>query len=100
MTPERTRVLEEANRLIVGDRNNTHGEPTQDFTRTAHMWTTYLDGRTTIRPWDVAAMMSLLKISRISWSPDHRDNWVDLAGYAACGWETHTNTNNKEREQQ
>jgi hypothetical protein len=32
-------------------------------------------------------MMMCLKISRISWVPDKEDNWIDLAGYAACGWD-------------
>jgi hypothetical protein len=36
---------------------------------------------------DVAVMMGLLKIARIKTSPAHADNWVDLAGYAACGGE-------------
>jgi hypothetical protein len=32
--------------------------------------------------------MALLKLSRISWQPDNPDSWTDLAGYAACGYET------------
>lgn len=84
----RNEILATANTLINGDRNNQHGEPTQDFTRTAALWTTYLDGRTQLQAHDVAAMMALLKISRLSWNPDNQDNWIDLAGYAACGWET------------
>jgi hypothetical protein len=36
---------------------------------------------------DVAAMLALLKIARLQQSPNHRDSWVDLAGYAACGAE-------------
>ena len=35
----------------------------------------------------MAIMMALLKIARISKNPQHMDNWVDLAGYAACGGE-------------
>jgi hypothetical protein len=34
---------------------------------------------------DVAAMMALLKVSRMKTSPEHLDNWDDLAGYAICG---------------
>ena len=85
MTP-RTDLLRQAEQLINGDRNNQYGEPTQDFTRTALMWTAYLDRP--IAAHDVAALMCLLKISRISWQPDKQDSWTDLAGYAACGWET------------
>lgn len=82
----RSEVLAEANRLITGERNNQYGEPTQDFTRTARMWSAYLG--IDVKPHDVAALMALLKLSRIAWQPDKRDSWVDLAGYAGCGYET------------
>jgi hypothetical protein len=49
------------------------------------MWAAYLG--VPIAPHDVAAMMAMLKLSRIRWSPGKRDSWVDLAGYAACGWD-------------
>lgn len=86
MTTPRTDLLRQAEQLINGDRNNQYGEPTQDFTRTARMWEAYLS--IPIRAHDVAALMCLLKLSRISWQPDKQDSWTDLAGYAACGWET------------
>ncbi len=83
----RTDVLTDAEHLINGDRNNQYGPPSQDFDRTALMWTTYLSGRTILEAHDVAAMMILLKLSRIAWSPNNRDSWVDIAGYSACGFE-------------
>jgi hypothetical protein len=82
----RTEILQTAEQLVNGDRNNQHGDPTQDFTRTAQMWQAYLG--TPLKAHDVAAMMALLKLSRISWNPQNKDSWIDLAGYAACGWET------------
>lgn len=82
----RSEVLAEANLLITGERNNQYGEPTQDFTRTARMWSAYLG--IDVKPHDVAALMALLKLSRIAWQPEKRDSWVDLAGYAGCGYET------------
>ena len=95
----RTHTLQTAESLINGDRNNQYGPPTQDFERTAQLWSTYLEqhleeGRS-LRGHDVAAMMILLKLSRISWSPEREDNWIDIAGYAACGnectyWESTT----------
>jgi hypothetical protein len=84
----RSQILADAEKLINGDRNNAYGPPSQDFERTAIMWTAYLDGRTILEAHDVAAMMCLLKLSRISWQPENRDSWTDLAGYAACGYET------------
>lgn len=81
----RTDLLHEAADLVDGVRNAEYGEPTQDFTRTAAMWSAFLD--TPVKSSDVAVMMILLKCSRIAWSPDKRDHWLDISGYAACGWD-------------
>ena len=83
----RTNALKTAEGLINGDRNNQYGPPTQDFHRTAILWTTYLDSKSNIEAYDVAAMMALLKISRLTWKPENEDSWIDLVGYAACGYE-------------
>jgi hypothetical protein len=81
----RAELLREAERLVNGDRNAQYGDPRQDFQRTAAMWGAYLG--TEVAPHDVAAMMAMLKVSRIRWSPEKFDSWADLAGYAACGWD-------------
>jgi len=81
----RSAVLADADQLVNGDRNAAYGPPTQDFARTAAMWSAYLGIE--VQAHDVAALMVMLKVSRISWSPERRDSWVDLAGYAACGWD-------------
>ncbi len=83
----RSQLLEDADMLVNGDRNNDYGPPTQDFSRTAALWSIYLDGKRMLDAHDVAVMMILLKVSRLSWSPNNRDSWVDIAGYAACGFE-------------
>lgn len=76
-------LLAQAEQLVNGDRNVDYGDPNADFERTADMWSAYLGHP--VAKHDVAAMMCLLKISRIAWSADKWDSWVDLAGYAACG---------------
>jgi hypothetical protein len=86
---EEEHVLDEAKRLVSGERNAAYGPPNQDFQRTADMWTGLLqfklkDGER-IRAQDVAWMMMLLKASRAQHS-GKRDNYVDAAGYAYCGW--------------
>lgn len=89
----RTEILNEAISLINGERNNTYGDPLEDFATTASFWQTYLSrtislrGELDVRPHDVAVLMSLLKIARMSWSPEKRDHWADLAGYTGCGWD-------------
>lgn len=79
-------LLNEAAELVDGDRNVQYGDPIEDFKRTADMWNAYL-GTTDLKPHDVAALIAMVKLSRIRWSPTKRDHWADLAGYAACGWD-------------
>jgi len=89
----RTDVLTEADMLINGERNDSYGDPIDDFSTTADFWTIYLrrivDRRQEfyLKPHDVAIMMMLLKTSRLSWSPEKRDHWTDSIGYSACGWD-------------
>jgi aminoglycoside phosphotransferase (APT) family kinase protein len=89
----RSEILNEAINLINGDRNAHYGDPLEDFQTIGTFWTTYLTrtmearGVLDIRPHDVAVLMDLLKIARISWTPEKRDHWADLAGYAGCGWD-------------
>lgn len=91
MPNSRTELLNLAENLVNGDRNNQYGDPIDDFRKTASMWTVYLNAVRKDRPHlvahDVAVLLMLLKISRIAWCPEKMDNWTDLAGYAACGWD-------------
>lgn len=93
MVNNRTEILNEAIELINGERNSTYGDPLDDFLTTATFWQTYITrtiearGGLDIKPHDVAVMMNLLKTARISWSPEKRDHWADLAGYTGCGWD-------------
>lgn len=82
---ERSDLLDEAKALIDGDRNASYGPPAADFERIAGMWS-ILFGRT-FSAHEVAMAMACLKLSRLVHSPAKRDNWTDLAGYAACGYE-------------
>lgn len=81
----RAEMLGRAKQAVCNDRNATHGEPERSFADIAELWSIYL-GRN-IGMHDVAAMMVLLKIARVSANPTHMDSWVDIAGYAACGAE-------------
>lgn len=88
----RSELLQKAAAVVCDDRQKTHGDPRASFTMIAELWQTYLQARlpgadVVILPADVAALMALLKIARAAANPQHDDNWVDLAGYAACGAE-------------
>lgn len=93
----RTEILETAKRCVCGDREQDYGSPENNFRTIASMWNSYLYGAGLIEnhtenwkgimPEDVAAMLALLKVARIASGHAKADNWVDLAGYAACGGE-------------
>jgi len=81
-------ILFLAKECVCGQRQQDYGTPENSFNTIAKMWNAYIGYRR--RPLDardVAAMLALLKIARISTGQSHIDNWVDLAGYAACGGE-------------
>jgi len=98
-TPKTARqaILDEATAAVCGDRDRRYGRPEESFGLIARLWSDYLhcamegyDPRThggIIEARDVAVMMCLFKLARIATGIRHRDNWVDLAGYAACGGE-------------
>ena len=86
----RAGVLDEAKELVTSSRNDQYGPPTGDFQRSADALNAYGykgPGGRELQSHDIAIMIAAVKISRITWNPDNRDNWVDLAGYAACGYE-------------
>lgn len=89
---KREEILKEALRCVTGEREQQYGSPEDSFMAIAELWTVYLEhgcvednGAVLLHPEDVAAMMALLKIARICTGKYKGDNWVDLAGYAACG---------------
>lgn len=83
----RKRVLREAEKCVCGQREHEYGVPEDSFQKIGNFWTAYLNYAVKIDAENVASMMALLKIARISENPQHMDSWVDLAGYASCGGE-------------
>jgi|TARA_R110000751_G_scaffold199038_1_gene303795 hypothetical protein len=81
----RGQILDTAKLYVTKDRAADHGDMKNNFSRTAGYWATYLAHP--VSATDVAVMMTLLKIARINFNPKHPDNWVDGAGYMACGGE-------------
>ena len=81
----RKTILDAAEKCVCQDRQDTHGKPEDSFSEIAMLWTAYTGND--ISPVDVAQMMILLKVGRAKGNPKHTDNWVDMAGYAACAGE-------------
>lgn len=80
----REKVLEEAKHCICGDRDKQYGSPEKSFDLIAQYWSVYLGQE--LKPTDVAALMILFKVARQQ-NGSKPDNWVDIAGYSACGAE-------------
>ena len=80
-------ILQTAYDAVNGSRHEDYGSAENNFKTIAKFWNAYLNMDNVIDAKDVAAMMALLKIARIASGHGKQDNWVDLAGYAACGGE-------------
>ena len=79
----REEILKCAKICVCGDREQDYGSPASYLRKKCIA----PDADCCILPTDVAAMMGLFKIARIATGHGKADNWVDLAGYAACGGE-------------
>lgn len=89
----RADILKAAERCVCTDRNQQYGEPEDNFRIISMLWSVYLCARGMDQPLgaaDVGAMMALFKLGRIATGGDKADNFIDLAGYAACAGEIST----------
>lgn len=90
---KRAEILHEAARCVCTDRNQQYGEPENNFRTISMLWSVYLCARGMEHPLgaaDVGAMMALFKLGRIATGGNKADNFIDLAGYAACAGEIST----------
>jgi hypothetical protein len=84
--PPRVEALREAARLINSERNIHYGPPSENFDRIAKIWSVVLGIEVSME--DVSMCMVAMKMARYAsksgWQPD---TWIDIAGYAGCGYE-------------
>jgi len=81
----RKTILDAATQAVTVDRAATHGHVERSFAHIAALWSVRLGVE--ITPEQVAILLIDLKTVRAWGNPGHADNWVDIAGYAACGGE-------------
>lgn len=81
----RTEILKKANECVTGYRQQDYGEAEDNFGIIAKLWSAYTGREYTAL--DVAMMLGLVKVGRAASGNYHPDNYVDLAGYAACAGE-------------
>ena len=78
---------------MSGHREQEYGSPEDNFRKIATLWEAYLGIH--IDAADVAIMMMLFKAGRLATGNGSVDTWVDIAGYAACGGEIATGSDNE-----
>ena len=87
----REEILDDAKKCVCGDRDQQYWKPEKSFEAIAELWACYLRACGVridfLEPHDVAAMMVLFKMARVATGQNKDDNWIDAAGYAACGGE-------------
>lgn len=91
MTDIKNEILNEAGNIVNGARRAAYGTPEDNFGRIAKFWQAYFEntgrGEVNITAADVSPLMRLMKEARLCESPDHRDSFVDIIGYALTGAE-------------
>ena len=84
-------LLTQAISIVTQDRNSSYGNPEDNFSDIADFWNSYLTQRTKRRimltPQDIAHMMILMKVGRLTHNSQHADSLLDIAGYAACAYD-------------
>ncbi len=94
--PPRVEALREAARLINGDRDQQYGRPIDNFARIAKIWSVILG--VTVNEEDVAMCMAGLKMARYASKSGYQpDTWIDIAGYAGCGFEVGQELDNRNK---
>lgn len=86
---KREECLRTACEIVNGARQECYGDAEDNFQTIATLWETYLKSTgcdVLIDSKDVAMMMILLKVARAASHEIHLDNYVDIAGYAACAY--------------
>jgi hypothetical protein len=81
MDDDEQTILQEAEKLVDGDRREAYGHPFDDYSRTATLWSQVLGHAVTVE--QAIMCMICVKLSR-ECNRHGRDNLVDIAGYAAC----------------
>lgn len=79
-------IVDEAKRLVFGDRRDAYHHPLDDYTATAHMFNAAFAHKLK-EPLTAEEMMLtqvIVKVSRLSRNMTHRDSLVDIPGYALC----------------
>ena len=77
-------LLDEAKKLIGGNRQQDYGEKLTNHQNIADFWSIFLKKKITAH--DVAICMALVKVARLM-HQHKKDSYIDMAAYAAIAGE-------------
>lgn len=78
-------ILSLASQLVNTDRNDQHGDITENHINIAKLWSAYKGVEFTAH--EVAIMMTLLKIARTKLGQVNPDDYIDASGYIGIAGE-------------
>jgi hypothetical protein len=81
---QREEILQTAIDLTMGNRNEQNGDPLENHTRIAKIWSVVLGIE--VEPYQVALCMAGLKLARLAHNPLD-DSFIDGAAYLAIAGE-------------
>jgi hypothetical protein len=88
----RKQAVEIIGNCVCKERNEAYGSVEENFSNIADLWTWWLKKRgmlsvtaPELTVLDVAQMIAFIKIARKLNDIEYLDNWIDDAGYNACG---------------
>lgn len=84
---DRTDILATANHLACARRNGEDVTPKEMYEAIAHLWRGYWCETVEFSAQDVAAMLLLVRVSKISLAAGSATTWAEIAEYAAYGGE-------------
>jgi len=79
LTMKRTELLSDIEG-VLNERGRIYGSSRTNHERISELWTGYLGDY--ISPMQVAMCMLLVKVSRLTETPNHQDSIKDIIGYA------------------
>jgi len=88
---DRKECLNAAIKCVCSDRDQQYGAPLTNFAKISELWSVYKGVKFDTK--DVAVMMTLVKIARISSGQAKSDNWIDGCGYLSIGCELENEEN-------